>query len=783
MSIEYHKRMWKMTSGLKTRKFAVIAACAVISPLLLAPLSPALSQSLNSGNLQAPQVPEDTKLLLAADELTYNQDLDVVIARGGVQIDYGPYQLVARQVEYNQVTGRVRAFGNVELVEPNGNRIFADELDITDNFSDGFVEALRIETPDRTRLAASSAQRSGDNITVLNNGVYTACPKCEKDPTKPPFWQIKAARVIQDDQERTIRFERPVFEIGGVPILRLPSFTIPNHENRRRSGFLNPTVAYSKKLGYSAKVPYYFALSPNMDATVTASGFSNAGFLSEVEFRQKFNKGSHTLLIAGAHQHDPINFDNFEGRATSDGLETNRGFIASKAEFQLDEKWKLGWNAMYQTDQNFAQTYSIEGYSASRQTSEAYLTGLGTTSYFDAHVFKFDVQDDTVGSTAEDQQAIVYPVIDYHRIFNEGATGGDVKFTFNSQHLSRDLQQVASGRTTGVDGNNGRVTAEVEWKKQFVTDFGLVLTPLLAARGDYHHFDVDTATAGLTSGTSASRGTVTAGIEAKYPILMTAGSSTHVIEPIAQIFARNDEKLSGGLPNEDAQSFVFDTSNLFERDKFSGFDRIEGGTRANVGFRYTGSFSNGFTTQAVFGQSFHLGGQNSFAQTDLTGAGADSGLETDRSDFVGSFTVDSGQGISVTAGARFDKDSFDVERSTLSANYSNSKLSASLSHTRIAAQTGYGSTSDREEVTANANLRFADDWRVFGSTTYDIDQSNFTKSSAGLAYENECFIITGVYNHTHSTGSAQSEWDVGLRVSFRTLGTLSSSDTAVGRKF
>lgn len=783
MSIEYHKRMWKMTSGLKTRKFAVIAACAVISPLLLAPLSPALSQSLNSGNLQAPQVPEDTKLLLAADELTYNQDLDVVIARGGVQIDYGPYQLVARQVEYNQVTGRVRAFGNVELVEPNGNRIFADELDITDNFSDGFVEALRIETPDRTRLAASSAQRSGDSITVLNNGVYTACPKCEKDPTKPPFWQIKAARVIQDDQERTIRFERPVFEIGGVPILRLPSFTIPNHENRRRSGFLNPTVAYSKKLGYSAKVPYYFALSPNMDATVTASGFSNAGFLSEVEFRQKFNKGSHTLLIAGAHQHDPINFDNFEGRATSDGLETNRGFIASKADFQLDEKWKLGWNAMYQTDQNFAQTYSIEGYSASRQTSEAYLTGLGTTSYFDAHVFKFDVQDDTVGSTVEDQQAIVYPVIDYHRIFNEGATGGDVKFTFNSQHLSRDLQQVASGRTTGVDGNNGRVTAEVEWKKQFVTDFGLVLTPLLAARGDYHHFDVDTATAGLTSGTSASRGTVTAGIEAKYPILMTAGSSTHVIEPIAQIFARNDEKLSGGLPNEDAQSFVFDTSNLFERDKFSGFDRIEGGTRANVGFRYTGSFSNGFTTQAVFGQSFHLGGQNSFAQTDLTGAGADSGLETDRSDFVGSFTVDSGQGISVTAGARFDKDSFDIERSTLSANYSDSTLSASLSHTRIAAQTGYGSTSDREEVTANANLKFADDWRVFGSTTYDIDQSNFTKSSAGLAYENECFIITGVYNHTHSTGSAQSEWDVGLRVSFRTLGTLSSSDTAVGRKF
>jgi hypothetical protein len=26
------------------------------------------------------------------------------------------------------------------------------------------------------------------------------------------------------------------------------------------------------------------------------------------------------------------------------------------------------------------------------------------------------------------------------------------------------------------------------------------------------------------------------------------------------------------MPNEDAQSFVFDTTSLFERDKFSGFD-------------------------------------------------------------------------------------------------------------------------------------------------------------------------------------------------------------------
>jgi LPS-assembly protein len=119
-------------------------------------------------------VAEDAKMLLAADELIYNNDTGVVVASGGVQIDYDNYKLVADRVEYDQNSGRMQAFGSVEMIEPTGNRIYADNLDITDDFADGFVNALRIETPDNTRIAAESAER-GDGQTTFNNGVYTAC--------------------------------------------------------------------------------------------------------------------------------------------------------------------------------------------------------------------------------------------------------------------------------------------------------------------------------------------------------------------------------------------------------------------------------------------------------------------------------------------------------------------------------------------------------------------------------------------------------------------------------
>ncbi len=66
------------------------------------------------------------------------------------------------------------------------------------------------------------------------------------------------------------------------------------------------------------------------------------------------------------------------------------------------------------------------------------------------------------------------------------------------------------------------------------------------------------------------------------------------------------------VPDEDAKSLVFDDTLLFDIDKFSGYDRFETGTRANVGVQYTFQANNGLYARAVFGQSFHLAGENAF---------------------------------------------------------------------------------------------------------------------------------------------------------------------------
>lgn len=729
-------------------------------------------------------VPADQKMLLASDELIYNNDTGIVIANGGVQIDYGNYKLVADRVEYDQNTGRMQAFGSVEMIEPTGNRIYADNLDVTDDFADGFINALRIETPDNTRIAAESAERV-EGQTTFNHGIYTACEACESNPDRAPFWQVKAKRVIQNGETKTIRLEQATFELFGMPIAYLPYLEIPDHDKKRKTGFLTPSYLSGEKLGHGVAVPFYVAISPYMDATVTGTGYTKQGFLGQAEFRQNFANGEHTLRMAGISQRDPGEFD----ADTSDSLVTRRGMIASMGQFRINPRWTFGWNGMLQSDNNFSRTYGISGFGETNIKSEVYLTGLSNRSHFDMRAYRFDIQDADEDNLAEKRQAVVHPSLDYKRTFSDPIAGGELSLNVNGYSVSRKNDDIRArtglattdpmnaDRYKGFAGANSRLSTELEWKRTLTVMNGLRLTPILAARGDVNSVDIDTAPtdydgAFAGNGTHA-RGMVTAGLEASYPVLITTANSSHVIEPVAQVFIRPDESLAGGIPNEDAQSFVFDATSLFERDKFSGFDRSEGGSRANVGLRYSGTIGNSIKTQAAFGQSYHLAGLNSFATPDLSQATRNSGLEDDVSDFVGSAGFSVG-GFSLASSARFDKDDFRRERTDVRAGLNKGRLATALTYSEIKAPRPFVTgDEDRRELTGSASLKIHDYWSVAASTSYDLVDRKFNNKAFAILYEDECFAFSLAYEHKRDDfNTVAQDWKIGARLSFRTLGGL-----------
>lgn len=743
-----------LIAGLLRRAAVPAAAFALVLMPVAAPQS--LAQSLTMSDYAGAKPKAGSQMLVEAEELVYDYDKETISAVGNVKIYYTGYTLEADRVAYIQSTGKLIASGNVKMTDPSGMAIYANDIDITEDFRDGFVASLRVETPDRTYFAAERADRTGGEQTVFVNGVYTACEPCEEHPERPPLWQVKAKRIIVDDKEKMIYFHNASFEFFGLPIAWAPYLSVADPSVKRKTGFLAPVFGYSNDVGFSVATPYFIALAPNYDVTLTPVYYSEQGFLGDVEWRQRLAHGQFTLRMAGINQSNPENFLTSSGGG-SFAQEDFRGGARTTGQFSLSRDWTLGWDGTISTDRTFTQNYNVLNEDKASTTSQAYLTGLRDRNYFDARVQYFEIlADSTAPKYAQDRQAVVLPVVDHDYIFDSPVLGGEVALRSNLTNLTRDAADPfnVSGETYyhGLAGDYLRVTEELEWQKKSILPAGQVLTTFASARGDFYAMDpVDNGGLWpeLTSNDTPVRFMPTVGAEWSWPVLVTAGTSSHVIEPIVQVVVRPDEPYAGELPNDDAQSLVFDDSVLFRRDKFSGLDRVEGGTRMNYGLRYTGTFANNLVLEGLFGQSQMLAGKNSFAVKDMADVGAFSGLETETSDYVGRVSLGNAA-TKVSLRGRFDDEDFSVQRAEIGASQTMAWLTASAAYGYIRDVPNAGIVK-QSFVNAQASVQLADSWRLFGSAVYDVENKYVSKDSVGLAYDDSCVSLSIAYTETRNT--------------------------------
>ena len=753
------------------------------------------------------------QMLVSAREIDYDYANHRVSAVGSVQIYYGGSTLEADKVIYDQTTKRLHAEGNARLTEEDGKVTYGNIMDLSDDYRDGFVDSLRLDSPDQTRMAAVRAERTGGNYTVLHNGVYTACKPCKDDPRKPPFWQVKAARIIHDQGEKMLYFEDASLEFFGQPIAWLPYLSTPDPTVKRKTGVLVPSITSSSVYGQSLEVPYYWALAPDYDATFSPMITTKQGPLLQGEFRQRLLNGAYEIRGAGIYQLDRGYFSNPAG-LPAPGDRDFRGSVESSGRFAITDKWTWGWDAIALTDKTFLSDYNPRlssyhftdpfGAAASSGISQIFLTGKGERSYFDIRsIYYYGF------STADVQQQIpvIHPVIDYDYTVNHPVLGGELGYKFNFTSLTRQqaefdaINQIASGLGTcsnpmlvntndcllrGIPGTYSRFTAEAHWKSTFTDSFGQQFTPFASVRADAASMQINNdpgVSNYINAGdTNLVRAMPTVGLEYRYPFISVQSWGTQTIEPIAQVIARPAEPQIGKWPNEDAQSLIFDDSNLFKVDKYSGFDRIEGGGRANYALSYTAQFNRGGSFNALFGQSYSLW-DNSFAQGGISNTGLDSGLDSTRSDYVARATFQPNSIYKFSSRFRFDNDNFAMKRLELETAATFDRWSFSLMYGDYAAQPDIGFLDRRQGVLTGASVKLDANWVLRGSALYDLVNNKFAQNAIGIGYVDDCFILglNYVTSYSYGTGVPVLNHTVMLQMSLRTLGDTSASQNVGGQ--
>jgi LPS-assembly protein len=748
----------------------------------------------------------DGQMLVQAVEVDYDYNNSRVSAVGNVQMFYNGTSVEADKVIYDQKTKRLHAEGNVRMTDADGKITYANIMDFSDDYRDGFVDSLRVDTADATRMAATRSDRSNGDYTVFENGVYTACAPCKDDPKKPPLWQVKGARIIHNQTEKMLYFENAQLEFFGVPMAYLPYFSTPDPTVKRKTGWLMPGYTSVTTYGSAVETPFYWAIAPDYDATINPRFTTRQGVLFQGEFRQRLINGSYQIRAYGIDQLDPKAF------AGQPGDRTFRGGVESKGQFALSDKWVWGWDGVLLSDYFFMSDYRLAQYRdalgsflslPTEAISQLYLTGVGNRSYFDARTIYY-----LSFSGFQEQVPVIHPVVDYSNVINSPIFGGEVSYKTNFTSLTRNdaafdpITTVANtnGLCTmasadplarmptqcllrGIPGTYTRLSAEGQWRRSFTDPAGQIWTPFAKLRVDAIDASISNQP-GVSNflpvgDTQAMRVMPTVGLEYRYPFINVQPWGTTTIEPIAQVIVRPNESYAGKLPNEDAQSMTFDASNLFSVDKFSGYDRVEGGGRANVGVQATTQFDRGGSINVLFGQSYQLFGLNSFAVADVTNTGVDSGLQNTRSDYVARVNYSPNRTYTFSTRARLEEGTLNVQRFEAEGRASFDRWSVSLMYGNYAQQPDLGYLTRREGLLGSASIKLATNWVVSGSARWDLEANKINQYVIGAGYVDDCFVLAANYVTSYSYSAGTTPPVLGhafmLQIGLRTLATQTSA--------
>jgi LPS-assembly protein len=721
------------------RRLRSLLAAGTAVTALLTGAAPAMAQAALTDMVEAGE-----RAIITADELSHDRALGTVTARGGVEIQYGGRILLADTVNYQVASDRVTATGSVVLTEPDGNTLFSEHIELTGQLGEGYAREVRLLLSDGSRAAANSATRTGGRITELNQAVYSACDSCPTDPEAPLIWQVKAMKVVHDQETKDIVYSDAWLEMWGVPVAYTPYLSHPDPSVKRRSGLLAPSYGGRRDLGATITTPYYHTIAPNHDVTFAPMITSREG-----------------LVLAGEHRFigDRLSLES-SGSITRDSEDRIRNHLDAEALFLIDDTWRAGADVQLASDDTYMRRY---GYGQPAfLTSRGFLEGFSQRSYTSVESFYFQdlTLPGTLGTALQTGSPVVAPLAEWHLTTAPSTHGAFHTASFSAVSLHRP---------NGADSR--RLSGEWGWHVPHTADTGEVYRLDLSMRADGYNVE-GVRRPGMARTYSGTTGRVVPEMAMTWSLPMERDHAAfnEVFEPIVMGVISPRGQNPDKIPNEDSLDFEFDDTNLFSSNRFTGWDRVEGGARVNYGLKWAAYGRSFGHVETLFGQTFHATEQSVFSEA--------SGLGGKFSDYVGRVLVRPGPNVDLLYRFRLDKDSLEPRRNELAAIVGPPTLRGSISYSGSVGQAlREGGPTEREDLTVGVMSEVTRYWRAGAQASHDLSSDGGPRRIGGVVeYEDECFIFTldGAREYTYDR-DYKGGYAVSLRFSLKTLGDIRTS--------
>lgn len=518
-------------------------------------INASLNNFLQDQNLQ------DEQVYFEAKNIEYDLNKEKLIAKDNIYIYYSNTHIRADRLVYDFKYDKLYVEGNVQVTDKQQRLAASNRIFFNDKFKSGLIKNLVINFNKNTWIASRYAEKLDEKHSNLFYTTYTSCPVCE---ASQPLWQIKAKETNIDLEKQEITYKHAFFEVKGHTIFYFPYFSHPTPGADARNGLLVPVFESSNVL-----IPYYIRLKPNMDLTISPKiYFNNKNPILNYDFNHLVATGRYN--IKGSIKET----DHSKYRNPRYHLFTNGNF--------REENYNYGFNFNRVSDKSYLKNYNYGN--PNFLTSELYVNNINNADFFE--VKYIDFQGLRAGDNKENTPQIL-PSLEFNKnLYNETLDSWLNIYNNNVFY-------------TVSDTNILRASLDLELKKDFYSKSGNIFEITTDLKGDLYNIKQEDHTKNFRRFVPELQ------LKWRFPLINQYNEDKYLLlEPIVStVIASN--KTKNPIVNNDSLAIELSEYNIFETNRYSGFDLYEYGSRGMAGIE-SGIYStkNSSNISLFLGQSF-----------------------------------------------------------------------------------------------------------------------------------------------------------------------------------
>ena len=662
---------------------------------------------------------------IKAEVIEYDQISEKLITQGNTSIDLEKISLSGTKLNYrlSDQTGKMEdATFNIKS-DKKEETIVQKGIQVTKRYYDfrGDAKAIFFE---------------GENKTKLESSRLTTCEVDSND------WYIKSKNMEIDTKKDQVKASHASLDFKGVPIFYMPSTSFSLNKNRQ-SGFLSSTFGTTSKSGFEFRVPYYFNISPNMDATLTARYLGKRGPLADGEFRYL------TENYSGINQLQYMNHDQSSGQ-------DNRYFLKLNHQHQFGR----GWSGSYDLQKVSDNTYFSDLATMIQVTSVVNLPQRVNLNY-SGDIWKLNLLTEKYQTLTNASNS------PYQRLPQVNLSGKkdydnfilDLKSQWTL--FERD-DKFASTFTDAQKITGSRFTMTPAITIPLTSEYGYIKPKVSANIRSYN----------LNNSTDNNKDIVTpifsldSGVYLDRNINFLNQNYTNTLEP-RLFYVYIPYKDQSVLPNFDSGLADLNMQTLFYENQYNGQDRINDANQLTASLTSKFLDKNGKERlSAIIAQRYYFEDRRVFGN-DLTEA------KKANSDIFMGASAKLPNSLNLDAMFQFDPTSNSLLRSTLGSRY-NPEPGKMLNVSYRLIDNIIDNNQDLEVFNAAGQWPLGNRFYSIGRYNYDLKSSQTIEVLAGLEYDGGCWVARSIFDRISLPTSPNPNYAFFIQLELNGIGSIGS---------